>query len=413
MQLVLKNGVIIQDNQEITADIVIEKGKIVEITANAEAENIIDCHGCYVFPSFIDLHVHFREPGQTYKENIESGLKAALRGGYTAVCAMANTNPVIDNVDLLRNNIEKGQKFEGDYYQIAACTKGLQGREFVDFPTLKKAGAIAFSDDGMPIADGTMFKELLQRSQKESFLVIEHCEDQTLDPTNPRSEINMIYRNLELLQLWGGNLHLAHISCGESIELIEQAKKAKLNVSCEISPHHLLLNRSTERKLQGNAKMNPPLRGKEDNQRLLAALNAGVVDCIATDHAPHAPAEKELSFNKALRGVIGLETAFPLLWDFLINQQGWSIKALIELFTSKPLKILKLHPVVVAKNAVANLTVFDPHQKWQINQKQLLSKSRNTPFINQFVQGGVRYVLYQGQLCFNSDNLRWGDFNNE
>jgi len=386
----------------ITGDLLIEEERIVslgkEVTHPGENTEVIECKGLQVFPGFFDMHVHFREPGQTHKEEIKSGLQAAAAGGFTGVAAMANTSPVIDQPELVESLLAKGKKLQGpDYYQIGAATFGLSGEEFTDIPGLFKGGTVAISDDGQPIPDTNMLKELLQWTLELGFVYIEHCEDKTYEPEDPLSEINMVYRDIDCLAQTGGNLHLAHISCQKSLELVAEGKKEGLNLTCEVTPHHLALDQETVKKMGANARMNPPLRRREDVLALQQGVAEGLIDAIATDHAPHTPGEKDVPIKKAPRGVVGLETAVGVIWNELFHGMELSPILLGHLLAENPRRILGLPPEDIREGNKANFTVIDPAQKWRVDPQEFYSKSLNSAFSGEYLQGKPVLVFKNGK----------------
>lgn len=404
MSFLLKEAELIclEKEEIITGDLLLGEDRIVsmgkEINCPGEHTEIIDCKGLQVFPGFFDMHVHFREPGQTHKEDINSGLQAAAAGGFTGVAAMANTSPVIDKPELVETLLARGRELQGpDYCQIGAATFGLAGREFTDIPGLLRAETVAISDDGHPIPDPGMLKELLQWTLELGFVYIEHCEDKTYEPEDQRSEINMVYRDIDCLAQTGGNLHLAHISCKKSLELVTEGKKEGLNLTCEVTPHHLALDQEAIKKMGSNARMNPPLRSREDVLALQQGVTEGLIDAIATDHAPHTPEEKDVSFNKAPRGVVGLETALGVIWKELFYGLNLSPLLLGKLLAENPRKILKLPLQDIKVGNKADLTVINPAREWSVDPPKFYSKSRNSPFSGENLQGKPVLVFKNGQ----------------
>jgi len=384
-----------------TGDILIEEtllssiGK--EIDPPEDSTEVIDCKGLQVFPGFFDMHVHFRDPGQTHKEDLFSGLQAAAAGGFTGVAAMANTTPVIDNPNLVSKILEKGKELGGpSYHQIPAATFGLTGKELTDFSGLLSAGAVAFSDDGQPIWDQGLLNEILQASSELGFVYIEHCEDQNYEPEDLASEVNMVYRDIECLIKRGGNLHLAHISCAKSLELVIEGKKEGLNLTCEVTPHHLALDYRIIKEKGTNARMNPPLRKPEDVIALREGVAEGYVDAIATDHAPHTKREKDVPYNKAPRGVVGLETAVGVIWKELHHGMKVSPLLLGQVLSENPRRILGLPVQELKEGAKADLTLVDPVKEWVVDPEGFYSRGKNSPFSGERLKGKPAFVFKDG-----------------
>lgn len=412
MDFLLKGAELICLEKEkiVTGDLLISGTEIVglgrEIDPPQGELEIIDCSGLQVFPGFFDMHVHFREPGQTHKEDIKSGLQAAAAGGFTGVAAMANTSPVVDGPSLVETLLNKGKEYGGpEYHQIAAATRNLQGKEFADISGLLSAGAIAISDDGQPIQDSGFLKDLLQHSKEKGFLYIEHCEDKKYEPENPLSEIQMVYRDIDCLTQTGGRLHIAHISCGKSLELVVEGKKQGLNLTCEVTPHHLFLDQGVIKKMGTNARMSPPLRTPEDAAVLREGLKKGLIDCIATDHAPHSPGEKEKSYNQAPRGVVGLETAVGTVWKELFHGEGLSPLLLGKLFATNPRRILNLSPIDIRQGGRADLTVIDPEKEWRVRAEDFYSRGKNSPFTGKALRGKPALVFKNGEKIMENGRV--------
>ncbi len=398
--IILKEATIVDlaEGKEFTGDILIAEGIIQKIGSGLvdnQAE-VIDCRGKHVFPGFVDMHVHLRQPGQEHKENIETGLKAAAAGGFTAVCAMANTNPPVDNPGVLRSNLERARGKGIDYYQIAAATVGQKGKKIVPVEELQKAGAVAFSDDGFPIQDKGLMTEILSLSKELGFTLIEHCEDCSLAPTDPLSEVRMVERNLNLLAGYGGNLHLAHVSCGDSLRLIKEALGSNLDVTCEVTPHHLVLTQEAVKKYGTLAKVNPPLRRVEDVEALQEALCEKVIHCIATDHAPHTREEKNVSYKRAPVGIMGLETAVGILWDFFFHRGLLKSHELGRLFSQNPARIMGLARPAIKEGNPAVMSVIDAEKEWTVNPETFYSRSQNTPFTGWKLRGAPFLVVHAG-----------------
>lgn len=395
--MILKNARIISpiDNIDDVLDIKIENGIITEINKNIEGDGL-DFSGKIITPGFVEMHCHLREPGFEYKETIETGIQSALNGGYTAICPMANTNPVVDNVETLKYTITKAEGI--GFYPICAVTKGLNGEELADFVSLKSAGAIAFSDDGKPLENLKLLKEALQSVE----LIISHAEDSNL-LTDPISEAVCVARELEVLRdVSDGKLHFAHISTKRAIELIRDAKKEGLNVTCETAPHYFSLTKDEETKngqKNGIFKMNPPLRTKEDLKAVIEGLKDGTIDCIATDHAPHSLEEKTKPFADAPFGIVGFETALGASLTNLVNKGHLTINELIEKLSVNPSKILNLQEQGNIKiGQVANLTIIDADTIYTVREDEFKTKCKITPFQGMEFKGKAIAVIANGEL---------------
>ena len=389
--MIIKNARIISpiDNIDGVFDIKIENGVIVEIAQNIEGEGI-DFSGMIISSGLVDMHCHLREPGFEYKETIQTGIESALSGGYTAICPMANTNPVVDNVETLKYTIAKAQNI--GFYPICAVTKGLQGEELTDFEALKNNGAIAFSDDGRPLAN----LELLEDALKTGELVISHTEDLAL-LGNPMSEAVAVAKELEVLRKAGGRLHFAHISTARSIELIRQAKIEGLNVTCETAPHYFSLTKDDETE-NGRFKMNPPLATQADLTAVIEGLKDGTIDCIATDHAPHSLEEKTKPFAEAPFGIVGFETALGMSLK-LVHDGHLTINQVIEKLSINPAKILGLkNQGNIEVGQVANLTIIDPNITYKVKAEEFKTKCKITPFEDLWLKGKAIGIVVNGAL---------------
>lgn len=377
------------DNIDEVLDIKIKNDTIVEIAKNIDGLGM-DYTGMIITPGLVDMHCHLREPGFEYKETIETGIQSALRGGFTGICPMANTNPVIDNVETLDYTI---QKVEGiGFYPICAVTKGLMGEEMTDFETLKSSGAVAFSDDGKPLENMSIFKKALLSNE----LIISHAEDSAL-LTDPLSEAVAVARELEIVRSTGGRLHFAHISTKRAIELIRQAKKEGLNVTCETAPHYFSFTKDDETE-NGKFKMNPPLRTKEDLNAVIEGLKDGTIDCIATDHAPHSLEEKNKPFADAPFGIVGFETALGASLK-LFYDGHLTVNQIIEKLSSNPAKILNLKEQGQIKvGQKANLTVIDPNITYKVDVNKFKTKCKISPFDGMEFKGRAIAAVVNGEV---------------
>lgn len=394
--MILKGARIIspKDNIDDILDIKIENGIIVEIAKNLQGESI-DCTGKIITPGLIDMHCHLREPGFEYKETIQTGIESALNGGYTAICPMANTNPPVDNVETLKLTIEKANSLPNKigFHPVCAITKGLKSQEMTDFAALKQAGAIAFSDDGKPLENMVIFKEALSKGE----LIMSHAEDSKL-LTDPLSEAISVARELEVLRGTKGRLHFAHISTKRAIELIRQAKKDGLNVTCETAPHYFTFTKEDETE-NGRFKMNPPLRAKEDLDAVIEGLNDGTIDCIATDHAPHSLEEKTKPFAQAPFGIVGFETAFALTYTKLVETKHLTLDQAIEKLSANPAKILKIRDQgEIKKGNIANLAIFNLHDTYKVCADNFKTKCKISPFEGMELKGKAIAIVANGKM---------------
>lgn len=398
--LLLKNAKIISPEDKIDGvfDIKIKNGVITEISNKIQGEGI-DFSGKIIIPGMIDMHCHLREPGFEYKETIKTGIESAISGGYVAISPMANTNPVVDNIETLNYTIKKADDFIG-FFPICAITKGLNGKELTDFKSLKEIGAIAFSDDGRPLENLKLFKDVLETGE----LIISHAEDSTL-LTEPCSEPVCVARELEILRAVNNKnakLHFAHISTKRAIELIREVKKEGLNVTAETAPHYFTFTNEdiTE---NGRFKMNPPLRTKEDLDAIIKGLQDGTIDCIATDHAPHSLEEKTKPFAEAPFGIVGFETALGASLK-LVQDGHLSMQQLVEKLSVNPAKILGLENYGSIKiGQKANLTIIMPDCKYIVDKNEFKTKCKISPFEGMQLQGIAVATVINGKLIFNEE----------
>jgi dihydroorotase len=410
MQLLLKGGRLIDPptGRDEAFDILLTDGRIERTGKNLSASTaqVIDLKGKIIAPGFIDMHVHFREPGFEYKESIASGCAAAAAGGFTAVCCMPNTNPPIDDESLVhfihaRSRVAMGGLV--NVYPIGAVTAGRKGEHLAPLAELAAAGAIAFSDDGEPVHDAELMRRALEYSAMFKRPIIQHAQEPSLTrggvanegypsvalglPPMPRiAEEMMVARDIRLTEYTGGQYHVAHVSVAETLDHVRTARTKKLPVTCEVAPHHFTLSDEALASFDTNTKMNPPLRTRDDIEALKAGLRDGVIDVIATDHAPHSYDEKEVEFAQAPFGIIGLETALGLSITELVRKNVLTLYQLIEKLSTNPRTILHLPAIAIAEGEMANLTIFDPAAEWIVDPTTFKSHARNTPF------GGVRLV---------------------
>ncbi len=422
MRLIIKNGQVVdaKSNLDDKLDILIEGTKIVKIGKNLRGKEarLIDAKGMIVLPGLVDMHTHLREPGDEYKETILSGSQAAARGGFTSICCMPNTSPVIDNQGVVEFIFSQSKKAGlVNVFPIGAITKDCAGEELSEIGELKASGVVALSDDGNSVADAQILRRAMEYASMFDLPIISHCEDKKLSADGvmnegymstvlglkgiPRiSEITIVSRDLEIARFTGSQLHIAHISCKESVDLIRQAKKQGIRVSCECCPHHFTLTEEALIDYDPNTKVNPPLRSNEDLEALKKGLKDGTIDCIATDHAPHAQAEKDVELDQAPFGIIGSETAVALALTELVGKGVLSFEQLVEKMSYNPARILKLDRGYIAQGSIADITIIDPHKKWVVNKDEFQSKSSNSPFLGMNLTGQVVLTVVSGKVVF-------------
>ncbi len=423
MSLLIKNAIIVNADRmnDRAQDILLEKGKISKIAPSINAGNfkIIDAKGKLVMPGLIDIHVHFREPGREDKETIESGSKAAAKGGFTTVMCMPNTRPVIDNRLIVEALIEESKKVGlVNVIPIGAITKGQQDQELVDMFELKKAGCLALSDDGKSVVNSQLMRMAIEYAKMVGILLIEHCEDPLLshggvmnegaistvlglraDPGISESVI--VARDIELAHYLKGRVHFAHMSLRRSVELIRFAKSQGINVTAEATPHHFTLTDEAVKNFDTSTKVNPPLRTQDDVQAIKEGLKDGTIDCIATDHAPHTLEEKELSFDQAPFGLIGLETAVGLTISQLIKPGVLSWPQMVQKMSKAPARIIGLENKGEIKEGMdADITIIDPDREWSVRKEDIVSKSQNSPFIDWKLTGDVTTTIFGGKVVY-------------
>ncbi len=423
--LLIKNGYVIdpQNNLEGKMDILVENGKIKEIASVIKQENntcnIIDAAGYIVSSGLVDVHVHFRDPGFTYKEDIFSGAQAALRGGFTSVVLMANTKPAVDNEETLKYIMEKGRQTSLKVYTCAAVTKGLAGKELVDIKALRQSGAAGFTDDGIPIIDTALLDQAMRLVAECGVPISLHEENPALITNNginrgkasahfgiggsPReAEYSLIARDLEIAMKTGVILNIQHISTKEGVALIREAKKRGKNIHAEATPHHFSLTEEAAITYGTLAKMNPPLREEEDRRAIIEGLRDGTIDIIATDHAPHSKEEKERPLTEAPSGIIGLETALPLALTNLVGKEGFSIADIITLMSCNPAKLYGLKAGTLSVGSAADIVIFDATQVRKAGN--YVSKSQNSPFTGMDLTGVVKYTIVNGEIVYQDKN---------
>lgn len=426
--LLIKNGFVVDPANKIKKqmDVLVDNGKIVEVSEeiminNNSVCNTLDATGCVVAPGLVDVHVHFRDPGFTHKEDIETGAKAALKGGFTSVVLMANTKPAVDNEETLTYVIEKGKKTDLKVYTCATVTKGMKGQELTDMDLLLEKGAAGFTDDGIPIMDEALMEQAMTKVAELNVPISLHEEDPSLITNNginrgkasehfgiggsPReAEISLIKRDLEIALKTGAILNIQHISTAEGVELVREAKKkaaqsGKNNIHAEATPHHFSLTEEAAIKYGSLAKMNPPLREERDRKAIIDGLKDGTIDIIATDHAPHSKEEKEKPIAEAPSGIIGLETALPLGITNLVDKDALTVDELIERMSLNPAKMYGLQAGTLSQGAPADIVIFDAKAEQAF--ERFASKSQNSPFQGVTLKGVVKYTIVDGEIVYH------------
>ena len=396
-------------------DILIKDGIIIKINSNIPEKSnykVLKCKNEIITNGFIDLHSHFREPGFEFKETISTGSRSAFYGGYTRVCVMPNTNPVIDNPELIKYLKDKSEKMPIYLYPIGAITKGQKGKELAEIGLMVDAGAVAISDDGVPVNNSQILRMAIEYAKKFNIPVINHAEDSFLVnhglinegqnslklglTGNPDiSESTMIFRDLSIAEYISGSLHIPHVSSSKSVEIIKHFKEKGVKVTSEVTPHHLCLTDDILKNYDTNAKVAPPIRSKVDKNALISAVKAGIIDCIATDHAPHAIEDKEKDMHHAPCGMIGLESAFGLV-NKTLKKTKMSTKSIIDLFTINPSKILNIKPDTIKEGNIAEINIINPDCRWVFEKHNIKSKSMNTPILGMELVGKVVVTINKG-----------------
>lgn len=400
------------------ADVLIEDGKVTAVGKSVKLKGqatIIEANGKLVLPGFVDLHVHLREPGFEHKETIQTGTAAAVAGGFTSVCCMPNTNPVNDNQSVTEFILEQARAAGNCHvFPVGAITKGSEGKELAEIGDLRRAGCVAISDDGQPVMNSLVMRRAMEYALAFDIPVIDHCEDLHLSeggcmneglvstelglPGIPAAaEDVMVARNLALAELTGARLHLAHLSTAGSVRMVREAKSRGIKVTAEACPHHFSLTEEAVQEFNTHAKMNPPLRTWQDVQAIKEGLRDGTIDAIATDHAPHAIQEKQLEFDTAPFGIVGLETALPLTLA-LVEEGVLTLAAAVAKLTSAPARAFGLDRGTLAIGAEADVVIVDPEAAWIVDPARFRSMGRNTPFAGWKVKGRVTHTIVGGRL---------------
>lgn len=425
MKILIQNGRLLDPASGIDQimDLLIEDKQIIKRGENLaeEADRVIDASGCFVMPGLIDLHVHLRDPGLTHKEDIETGTKAAARGGVTTICAMPNTMPVVDSRETLEYIYKKAsEKGSARVLQLSAFTKGMEGKELVDIDEMIEAGAAAFSEDGKSVMDICLYEKALEELAKRDMLVMAHCEDKNLVGKGVLNKgvVSKKYhvpgienavediitaRDIFLSNETKVRLHLCHCSTKGVVELIKMAKGMGIQVTGEVCPHHFILTDADIKEADGNYKMNPPLRTREDVDALIEGLRDGVIDAISTDHAPHHESEKGSDFTKCAFGIVGLETSASLTYTYLVKTGVLTPLQMAEKMSANPAKILKREDIgSLQEGKMADVLIFDPNIEYKIDKNEFASKAQNTPFDGMDVTGKVKMTIFEGDIVYEA-----------
>ena len=425
--VLIKNGRVIDpaNHRDEVADVLVQKGCIVRIAPGMDIPECetIDATGKLVTPGLIDMHVHLRDPGFPEKETIETGCRAAAAGGFTAVACLPNTNPPMDSPDIVRYILDRAQSADARVYPIACATEKMQGQRLTDTEALLKAGAVGFSDDGLPLESDALMRALLERAAANGFAVYPHSEVFALTRGGQmhegavsralgikgmpaEGEAAMNERDIDLVRQTGGRLHILHLSVRRAVDLVRKAKAEGLPVTCETSPHHIALTDADMRMYGTAAKMSPPLREAADRDAVIAGLQDGTIDAIATDHAPHTAVEKLRAFPEAPNGIIGLETAVGLVFTRLVHTGLLPVERAIAALTCVPARILGVEGGALTVGKIADITVIDPDAEWVVDAHAFQTKSRNTPFHGWTLKGRTALTMLGGRVTYKGE-ARW------
>ena len=420
--ILIKNGRVVdaKSNTDGILDVVIDGGKIKtigKVEDDGSYEQVIDADGCVVAPGLIDVHVHFRDPGLTYKEDIQTGSAAAKKGGYTTVVTMANTKPPVDNVETVKYIIEEGKKTGINVLPAACVSVGMKGQELTDMDALKAAGAVGFTDDGIPLMNEKLVYEAMKKAKELNVPLSFHEEDPAFISENginagavakelgitgspALAEDSLVARDCMIALHTGASVNIQHISSATSVKAVKLAKELGANVTAEVTPHHFTLDETAVLEHGAMAKMNPPLRTEADRQAIIRGLQDGTIDLIATDHAPHADYEKAKPLTEAPSGIIGLETSLALGNEALVDTGELTMMQLLACMTINPAKLYRLDAGYLAENGPADLVLFDPAKEWV--PERFYSKSQNSPFLGQKLKGKVEYTICKGKVIFEA-----------
>lgn len=431
MKILIKGGHVVDpaNNIDEVMDIYVADGIIQEVGKDIETQvagvemEVIDAAGMTVVPGLVDMHVHLRDPGQEYKEDIETGTKAAVMGGVTSVACMPNTKPVVDNKAIVSYIINKAKEVGyANVYPIGAVSKGLEGKELAEIGEMKFAGAVAISDDGRPVYNSSLMRKAIQYSSMFDMKVISHCEDNSLAEDGHMNEGYtatklglkgipnaaedvQIARDIIIAESLGLPVHIAHVSTKGGVELVRQGKSRGVKVTCETCPHYFSLTDEACDGFNTLAKMNPPLRTPEDVEAIKAGLADGTIDAIVTDHAPHHKDEKDCEFGYALNGIVGLETSLGVGIKYLVNEGVLTMSQLVEKMSLNPSKILGIAKGTLGEGKIADITIFNPDEKWTVDIQKLNSKSKNSPYDGYELCGKPQYVIVGGKIIVNQGVL--------
>lgn len=424
MRILFKNGTVVDyaNKLEKKLDILVEEDKIAKIAENIseEADKVIDCSGYIIMPGMIDVHCHLREPGGEHKGTIETESKSAVAGGFTTICPMPNTNPTPDSAIVLEQILNRAKEVNlCNILPFSSVTKGEKGQELVDFKTQLEAGAIAFSDDGMPIENAAMIRQAMIEANKIGSFVAEHCEEKSVaagainagpiaeqlgvQGVYPEAEEIMAARDIVLAETNNLRTHICHISTKTTVDTIRSAKQRGVKVTCETCPHYYSFTVEEVLESGVNAKMNPPLREEKDRLAIIEGIKDGTIDCIITDHAPHAEEEKARGLAVAPNGIIGFETALGATITNLVIPGHITYQDMVRVMSYNPAKLLGIDRGEIAEGKVADLTIFDPNREYVFLKDKIVSKSKNTPWINKKLKGQVRYTVVSGRIVFERE----------
>lgn len=426
MKTLIRNGHVLDPatKKDGIYDVLIENDRIVEVSERieAEADQEIQAEGCYVMPGFIDLHVHFRDPGLTYKEDLRSGGMAAARGGVTTVCAMPNTKPVIDTKEKVEDVHRRAKEVSPVHViQLGSVTVGQKGEELADIKGMAEAGCYAISEDGKSVMNASLYRKAMKLAKENHIAVFAHCEDITmveggvmnadakaealgLKGISNAVEDVIVARDILIAKETGTQLHLCHCSTADSVKMVEEAKREGLPVTAEVCPHHFIMTTEDITEDNGRFKMNPPLRSKEDVEALKEGLKNNIMDVIATDHAPHGEEEKNKSMKDSAFGIVGIETSAALTYTELVEKDVLTPMQMVEKMSYNPAKILGIdgEKGSVSEGKIADIVIFDPKREYKIDKHTFFSKGKNTPFDGYPVKGDVKYTLTDGKIVYEN-----------